>query len=146
MRDNDIRREVLSIEDILYRSSFDIIFFIESKEMGRHETEILGTISAVSSFQRQKKGHHSKEDKSQHIPCQNCKNLFYTFSEKGNQNKKPFRYCLSCWHQSKKINAVQIRADHSDFMQLDTQIMSLHASKRIMLNYIIFIKNSLRKV
>ena len=34
--DDDIRREVLSTEDILSRSSFDIISFIESKEMGRH--------------------------------------------------------------------------------------------------------------
>ena len=29
--DNDIRREILSIEDILSRSSFDITSFIESK-------------------------------------------------------------------------------------------------------------------
>ena len=53
--DDDIRREVLSTEDILSRSSFDIISFIESKEMGRHATENSRTISAVSSFQRQKK-------------------------------------------------------------------------------------------
>ena len=47
--------------------------------------------------------------------------------------------------QSKKVNVVQTQADHSGFMQQDTQIMSLHASKRIMLNNIIFSKNSLRK-
>ena len=81
----------------------------------------------------------------QHVPCQNCKKLFYPFKEKGNRIKKPFKYCLSCWLQSKKVKAVQIQADHSDFMQQDTQIMSLHASKRIMLNKIIFSKNSLRK-
>ena len=40
--DDDIRREVLSTEDILSRSSFDIISFIESKEMGRHATDIRG--------------------------------------------------------------------------------------------------------
>ena len=115
--DDDIRREVLSTEDILSRSSFDIISFIESKEMGRHATENSRTISAVSSFQRQKKGRFNMEDKSQRVPCQNCKRLFYPFNEKGNRNKKPFRYCLSCWRQSKKVNAVQIKADHSDFMQ-----------------------------
>ena len=113
--------------------------------MGRHITENSRTISAVSSFQRQKKGRVNIGDESQHVPCQNCKKLFYPFNEKGNRNKKPFRYCLSCWRQSKKVNAVQIQADHSDFMQQDTQIMSLHASKRIMLNNIIFSKNSLRK-
>ena len=74
--DDDIRREVLSTEDILSRSSFDIISFIESKEMGRHATENSRTISAVSSFQRQKKGRFNMEDKSQRVPCQNCKKLF----------------------------------------------------------------------
>ena len=95
--DNDIIREVLSTEDILSRSSFDIISFIESKEMGRHATENSRTISAVSFFQRQKKGRVNIGDKSQHVSCQNCKKLFYPFKEKGNQNKKPFKYCLSCW-------------------------------------------------
>ena len=71
-----------------------------------------------------KKGHFNIEDK-------NCKKLFYPFNEKGNRNKKPFRYCLTCWRQSKKVNAVQIKTDHSDFMQQDTQVISLHASKRI---------------
>ena len=114
--------------------------------MGRHATENSRTISAVSSFQRQKKGRVNIGDKSQHVPCQNCKRLFYPFNEKGNQNKKPFRYCLSCWRsRSKRVNAVQIQADRSDFMQQDTQIMSLHASKRIMLNNTIFSKKSLRK-
>ena len=97
--------------------------------MGHHATENSRTISAVSSFQRQKKGHINIGDKSQHVPCQNCKKLFYPFNEKGNRNKKPFRYCLFCWRQSKKVNAVQIQADDSDFMQQDTQITSLHASK-----------------
>ena len=43
--DNDTRREVLCTEDILSRSLFDIISFIESKEMGRQATENLRTIS-----------------------------------------------------------------------------------------------------
>ena len=51
--DEDIRREVLSTEDILSRSSFEIISIIESKEMGRHATENSRNVSAVSSFQRQ---------------------------------------------------------------------------------------------
>ena len=66
--DDDIRREIFSTEDILSRSSFDIISFIESKEMGRHATESLRTISAVSSFKRQKKGRVNIGDKSQHVP------------------------------------------------------------------------------
>ena len=40
---DDIRRKVLSTENILSRSTFDIIFFIESREMGRHATENLGS-------------------------------------------------------------------------------------------------------
>ena len=55
VRDDDIRREVLSTEDILSRSSFDIISFIESKEMGRHATENSQTTSAVSSFNVRKR-------------------------------------------------------------------------------------------
>ena len=52
--DDDIMRKVLSTEVILSRSSFDIISFIKSKEMG-HATENSRTISAVSSVQRQKR-------------------------------------------------------------------------------------------
>ena len=57
-----------SFEDMLSRSTFDTISFIESKEMGRHATENTYTIYAVSSFQRQKKGHFNTGDKSQHVP------------------------------------------------------------------------------
>ena len=42
-------------------------------------------------------------------------------------------------------NAVQTQYDHSGFMQQDTQIMSLHACKGIILNNIIFNKNTLHK-
>ena len=48
--DEDIRREVLSTEEILSRSSFEIISFIESKEMGRHATENSRNVSVVSLF------------------------------------------------------------------------------------------------
>ena len=94
--DNAIRREVLSTEDILSSSSFDIISFIESKEMGRHATENSRTVSVVSSFQRQKKQCFNVGNKSQYVPCQRCKKLFYPFKEKGTRNVKPFRYCLYC--------------------------------------------------
>ena len=45
--DEDIRREVQGTEDIFFRLSFEIIFFIESKEMGRHATENTRNVSAV---------------------------------------------------------------------------------------------------
>ena len=80
MVDGDIRREVFSTEDMLSRSTFDIIFFIESKEMGRHATENTQTISAVTSFQCQKKGHFNIGDKSQHVPYQRCNKLYYPFN------------------------------------------------------------------
>ena len=88
--------------------------------MGRNATQNSRTISEVSSFQRQKKGRINIGDKSQNVHCQNCKKLLYPYNEKGNRNKKPFRYCVSCWRQSKKLNAVQIQADHYGFMQQDT--------------------------
>ena len=65
--DDDIKREVLSTEDILSRSLFDIISFFKSKEVGRHATVNSRTISAVSFFQRQKKGRFNMGDKSQHF-------------------------------------------------------------------------------
>jgi len=93
--DDDIRREVLSTQDILSRSSFGIISFIESKEMGRHVTENSRTVSAVYSFQRQKKQCFNEGDKSQYVPCQRCKKLFYPFKEKETRNVKPFKYFFS---------------------------------------------------
>ena len=39
--DNDIRREVLSTENMLSRSSYEIISLIERKEMCCHTTENL---------------------------------------------------------------------------------------------------------
>ena len=44
-----------------------------------------------------------------------------------------------------KVNAVQTHDDSSCFMQQNTQVMSLHANKRIMLNNIIFNKRILRR-
>ena len=64
--DDDIRREVLSTEDILSRLSFDNFSFIKSKEMGRRATENSRTISAVSFFQRLKKAYFNIGDKIQH--------------------------------------------------------------------------------
>ena len=55
VNDEDIRREVLSTEDIFTRSPFEIVSYIASKEMGRNATENSQNVSAVSSFQRQKK-------------------------------------------------------------------------------------------
>ena len=52
--DEDIRREVLTTEHIMSRSSFEIIFFIDSKEISRHATENFRNESAVSSFKKQK--------------------------------------------------------------------------------------------
>ena len=49
-----IRREALSTEDILSRSSFEIISLIESREMGRHATENSQNVSEVSSFNNRK--------------------------------------------------------------------------------------------
>ena len=116
--DEDIRREVLTTEDILSRQSLEIIFFIKSKEMGRHATENSLNISAVSSFQQQKKQSFNLEDKSQYVLCQGCKKLFYPFKEKKTQNVKPFRYFLCCWRsQTKKINVVQTYDDSFCFMQ-----------------------------
>ena len=49
-------KKVLSTEDILSRSLFAITAIIESKEVHRHATATLCTVSAVSSFQ-----HHTKQ-------------------------------------------------------------------------------------
>ena len=46
--DEDIKKEVLNIENILYTSWFEIISFIESKEVGRHATQNFRKVSAVS--------------------------------------------------------------------------------------------------
>ena len=146
--DDDIRREVLSTEDILSRSSNEIISCIESKEMGRHATESSRSVSAVSSFQRQKKGRAHIDDKSHQAPCQTCGKLFNPLNKKGGQNAKPFKYCLTCWRSrsSRNVNAVQIKADDGcEFVQQDSQVSSLHVSTNIMLNDRIFDKNTLRR-
>ena len=85
-------------------------------------------------------------DMSQYVSSLCCKKLFYPFKQKRAQNVKPFRYCLSCWCKlSKKVNAVQMQDGSSCFMQQDTQIMSLHAHKRTILNNIIFERKINRK-
>ena len=120
-------------------SLFEIISFIESKEMDRHATENSLNVSAVSSFQRQKKLPFNVGDKSQDAPCQRCKKLFDPFKE-----KRTHRYCLSCWRsQSKKVNAVQTYDDRYCSMEQNRQVMSLYAKKPIMLNNIIFDKRNL---
>ena len=81
--DEDVRREVSSTEDILSRSLFEISYLIENKKMGRNATENSWNVSAVSSFQRQKKQSFNVRDKSQYVPCQRCKKLIYPFKGTG---------------------------------------------------------------
>ena len=122
--DVDIIREFFCSENILSRSSFEIISFTESKELGRYATEKSHTESALSYFQSRKKQSFNVGDRSQYVPCQRCKKLFYAFKEKGTCNVKPYKYYLSCWrNQSKKVNAVRTQDDGSCFMQQDTQIV-----------------------
>jgi len=80
MGEEDITSEVFSSENILSRSSYQLICLIESKEMGRHATENSRTVSKVSSFQHQKKGRSNVEDKSRYVRCQGCNKLFYPFN------------------------------------------------------------------
>ena len=76
-------------------------------------------------FNDKKNQSFSVRDKSQYVPCQRCKKLFYPFKGKETQNVKPFRYCLFCWRsQSQKVKAVQTHDDSSCFKQQNTEVMS----------------------
>ena len=55
MGDGDVRREVLSTDDIFSKSSYEIFYLFENEEMGCHITENSRTVSAVSFFSTSEK-------------------------------------------------------------------------------------------
>ena len=125
-------REVLCTKDMLSRSWFEIIFYIESKKMDRHATENFWNVSAVSLFWPQKEQFFNVGDSPNMYFTSTVKKCTKTFKGKGTQNVKPFRYCLSFWrNQSKRFNAVKTHNDGSCFVQQNIQVMSLQIHKQL---------------
>ena len=150
--DADIRRETLSTEGILERTTNEIISFVEGKEMGRNATDESASVSAISSFRRLKKSNVDRPDqnKMKQVACPSCSKLYCPFRKmKNGWNSKPFKHCQNCWRDKKDGSAVQAlstkEADASEVLQQDTQISSLTASDSIVLESMILSKSELRK-
>jgi len=83
----DIRREVLGTNNVLQTPVNDVIALMENKEMARNALPS-STLSAVSSFQRQKKptkeppsATPSRADQAKQAAFPECKNLFKVFTK-----------------------------------------------------------------
>lgn len=84
--DTDIRREVLGIAGILAKPINEVIALVETKEMASN-TLRSPSLSAVSSFQKQKKlppnpvSTPSQADRAKEVTCPGCHNAFKVFTE-----------------------------------------------------------------
>ena len=66
--DNDIRREVLGVKDILQKPVNEVIALVENKEMAQNALPS-SSLSAVSSFRRQKGALPSRTGQGGKMPC-----------------------------------------------------------------------------
>ena len=101
MYDPDIRREILSQENLPKTSINDVIALVETREMARNA--LPSSVSAISSFQRQRQTttrdtFPTSTERQKQSLCPDCKQTYHLFSEgpKG-WNTKPHHVYLSCY-------------------------------------------------
>ena len=150
INDLDIRRDVLSTEDILSKSTSEIVSLVEVKEMGRNATDESASISAVSSFRRLKKSNTESNvpDRSKQILCPSCSKLFSLYRKRRNGwNAKPFKMCLDCWRakSNSSTNVQSLDANSNEIIQQEAQVSAFDTSDDIVLNSMILIKGELRE-
>ena len=86
LSDPDIRRDILGTKDLLTKPVNDVIALVENKEMARNALPS-STLSAVSSFQRQKDplptstAKPSLVDQAKEASCPDCQSTFKIFTE-----------------------------------------------------------------
>ena len=155
--DNDIRRETLSTENILSRSVNQIITFVESKEMGRNAIDDSSSISAISAFQRNKKGKTDNTvDRSRQMACPSCSKNFNVFRKgKNGWNAKPFKVCFECY-RNKTNTSNSVNASNSSvqtfevskeaaLIQQEYQVSTVGVADAIGLDKEIFSKKGIQK-
>jgi hypothetical protein len=108
LSDPDIRREILGTPDILKKTVNDVIALVENKEMARNALPS-STLSAVSSFQRQKNPTTttattpSQVDQTKEATCPDCKHTFKVFTEGARGwNTKPHQLCINCYRTRRR--------------------------------------------
>ena len=103
----DIRREVLSTDGILMKSSNDIIALVEAKEIARNA--LPPTSAALSTFKRNQRHPAEKivppappsSHTSQTAPCPDCKKMYSLFTEgTAGWNSKPHQQCIDCFRKA----------------------------------------------
>ena len=95
--DEGVRTSVLETEAIEERSLNDLISLVERREKAR-KAYSSASVSAVSSFKRQKDSTNKPPNESPKIPCPGCRKIFRRFN---GRNFKPFEKCINCFRASK---------------------------------------------
>ena len=102
--DLDIRREVLSTDNILRKPTNDIISLVEAKETARNA--LPSTSAAVSQFKRNQRKSREKPPtpgKTQTVPCPGCGKAYALFTEGSTGwNSKAHLQCIDCFRKSRK--------------------------------------------
>ncbi|XP_048576277.1 uncharacterized protein LOC125557593 [Nematostella vectensis] len=144
--DNEIRREVLGIDGILEKPINQVIAVVESKEMARNALPPSHSLSAVSSFQRQKTNppHPApsppQADQAKEATCPGCQKTFKLFTEGARGwNKKPHQLCIDCHRVNRRSRRSQRQPQqrspqaptvHATQAEPIAQISSLHGETK----------------
>ncbi|MEL6804661.1 MAG: hypothetical protein AAFO91_12865, partial [Bacteroidota bacterium] len=134
--------------DILSKTCNEIISLVETKEIGRNATDEPSSVSAMSSFRRNKGNKtNNTPDRSKQVVCPSCKKSFNAYRKgKNGWNAKAFKYCFNCHRngrQSNSIKALDVE-DDEEFLE-QAHVSTIEASGIISLNTKIFDKKGLRK-
>ena len=130
--DMDIRREALSMTNILEKGINDVITIIESREMARNATPT-PSVAALSSYKRDRQ---TKPEPPKTVPCPDCSKPFLRFRERpgGGTNKQPYKQCIECWRASRQKQPSGNRKDavHNEIRAIEadedeTQVSQISA-------------------
>ena len=108
--DMDIRREILSMDKILQKSTNDIISLVEAKETARNALPPIA--AGMSTFKKSQRSTPNQPRQQQQTPgnpplatitapCPTCGTTYSLFTEgKSGWNKKPHPKCIDCYRSS----------------------------------------------
>ena len=127
--DVDIRKEILSIQDLDEKTDKDLVDIIEAKEIAMkawNKTPVLGT-AGISQYRRETKLDSTSDSLKVKLAlmgkCGTCNKEISIYKKfpSGKINKKPFKQCPKCWRDnSQSKNSASARSGTSEMAEISS--------------------------
>jgi len=127
--DVDIRKEILSIQDLDEKTDKDLVDIIEAKEIAMkawNNTPVLGT-AGISQYRRETKLDSTSDSLKVKLAlmgkCGTCNKEISIYKKfpSGKINKTPFKQCPKCWRDnSQSKNSASARSGTSEMAEISS--------------------------